>query len=314
MRIIPSNIDVPSSERASARRLNRVGRVGLCAIAGLLMLFAVACGGGGGGDSDGGGASGAATRPSNLTCIAPDRPLTATSGGGSSSGSGELSGVALERTFVVSSFDNTMALIQHPTNDARWYVVMQGGTIDTFLESDPSGTRQTVVTVDVLTAGEMGLLGMAFHPNFSSNGLMFLSYVRAPSGGEVGVGVSAIGRYVSSNNGLSFREDQVSGEHEILTLEQPADNHNGGGLAFGPNDGFLYASFGDGGGANDAFGNGQDANTLFGTIIRIDVTNNSYRVPNSNPFEGSSAGADEVWAYGLRNPWRFSFDQETGDL
>lgn len=278
---------------------------------GLALLMTVGCGGGGGsggGEGDGGGGGGG-TRPSNVTCIAPDRPLPATGGGGGGGGGG-ISDVELQQTFDFETFDGSLAIIQHPTIDARWYVVRKGGELDTFLSSNPSATRSRAVTVNVETSGEMGLLGMAFHPDFSSNGLMFLSYVRP---GGSGVGVSAIGRYRSDDDGLTFVEDGSSHELENLSFDQPENNHNGGGLAFGPNDGYLYASFGDGGGSNDRYDNGQDIETLLSTIIRIAVTNNGYTIPGDNPFVGQ-AGRDEIWAYGLRNPWRFSFDQDTGDL
>ncbi|HEX6900073.1 MAG TPA: PQQ-dependent sugar dehydrogenase [Thermoanaerobaculia bacterium] len=154
--------------------------------------------------------------------------------------------------------------------------------------------------------GERGLLGLAFHPNYETNGVFYIFYTR---GGD---GTLVIARYqVSANPNVA---NAASGD-VLLTIPHPRGNHNGGQLAFGP-DGYLYIATGDGGDGGDPDENGQNTGTLLGKILRIDVsgddfpadTNRDYRIPAGNPF------ANEVWNYGLRNPWRFSFDRTTGDL
>jgi glucose/arabinose dehydrogenase len=145
-------------------------------------------------------------------------------------------------------------------------------------------------------SNEMGLLGFAFHPNFSQNGYFFVNYTGA--GGD-----TFLSRFQANGDVAS-----ASSELNLLKIKQPFPNHNGGALAFGP-DGYLYAGLGDGGAAGDPLGNGQSLDTLLGKILRIDVDSKEpYAIPADNPF------GNEIWAYGLRNPWRISFDKQTGDL
>lgn len=154
------------------------------------------------------------------------------------------------------------------------------------------------------SASEQGLLGLAFHPNYEENGLFFVNYTDQQ-------GDTVIARFSVSAD--PDRADPAS-ETVILRLEQPARNHNGGHLAFGP-DGYLYIGTGDGGAANDRFGNGQNGGTLLGAMLRLDVDGSEpYAVPADNPFVGDPDVRDEIWAIGLRNPWRYSFDRVTGDL
>ena len=150
---------------------------------------------------------------------------------------------------------------------------------------------------------EQGLLGLAFHPQFASNGLFFVDYTDRSHH-------NVISRFqVSADPRLA---DPAS-ERILISVDDPFANHNGGVLAFGP-DGFLYAGMGDGGSGGDPLGNGQNPNSLLGKILRVDVDNGDpYSIPVGNPF-GRSNGSREVWAYGLRNPWRLSFDKLTGDL
>ncbi len=150
---------------------------------------------------------------------------------------------------------------------------------------------------------EQGLLGLAFHPDYAANGYFFVHYT-----GSRGEGV--IARFAVT--GDPDMADPAS-EENILTIAQPAPNHNGGHIAFGP-DGYLYIGLGDGGAAGDRFGNGQNLQTLLGSMLRIDVDELPYTIPPDNPFVGDAAALDEIWAYGLRNPWGFSFDRLTGDL
>jgi glucose/arabinose dehydrogenase len=163
------------------------------------------------------------------------------------------------------------------------------------------------------TYSEKGLLGIAFHPKYKSNGRFFV-YYSAPSSGKEADHKSVLAEYkVSSNADLA---DPATG-NMILEVSQPESNHNGGQLAFGP-DGNLYVALGDGGGAGDqhgSIGNAQNLGTVLGKILRINVDGKKpYSVPADNPFAGDRNAQPEIWAYGLRNPWRFSFDRKTGTM
>jgi glucose/arabinose dehydrogenase len=154
------------------------------------------------------------------------------------------------------------------------------------------------------TSNEQGLLGLAFHPRYAENGFFYVNYTDLN-------GDTVIARFqVSADN--SNRADPNS-EKRLLSIPQPYPNHNGGQVAFGP-DGYLYLGLGDGGSAGDPQGNGQSLDTLLGKILRIDVDNGDpYAIPTDNPY-ADGGGRAEIWALGLRNPWRFSFDRLTGDL
>jgi glucose/arabinose dehydrogenase len=159
---------------------------------------------------------------------------------------------------------------------------------------------------DVVSTGqEQGLLGLAFHPDFASNGQLYVNYTNI-------AGDTVVAEYAAPRGSQA---DPASAR-ELLVIDQPHEFHNGGGLAFGP-DGYLYIGVGDGGWPNDVVGTGQDIDTLFGTILRIDVNATTgdlpYGIPPDNPFS-DGGGRPEIWDFGLRNPWRFSFDPTTGDL
>ncbi|MDH3308147.1 MAG: PQQ-dependent sugar dehydrogenase [Acidimicrobiia bacterium] len=188
-----------------------------------------------------------------------------------------------------------------PAGDTRLFVAEKRGTIRVI--KNGSLLAQPFLSLSVSGGGEQGLLGMAFHPAFASNGRFFVSFTN-------GTGDSVIAEYFADPAADTANPAAV---RTILTVDQPAGNHNGGMIAFGP-DGYLYIGFGDGGGSNDTYGNGQNINTLLGSMVRIDVDGAApYTVPPGNPYVGK-AGLDEIWAIGLRNPWRFSFDSGTGDL
>lgn len=219
--------------------------------------------------------------------------------------------IELVSAFGGEAFNQPLDLVQHPTNDDRWYVVEKAGQIHTLLASNPSGTRALAVDVNAhalisASGDEDGLLNLAFDPDFSTNGLVFLSYIEqsAPAGVD-----SVVARYRSINGGLTFAP--VAGAQTVLRIPRSSASHNahnGGDLAFGADD-YLYVSLGD---AVDEM-LPQNLSSLFGKILRIDVAATPYANPTDNPFAGS-AGLDEIWAYGFRNPWRMSFDGPTGRL
>jgi glucose/arabinose dehydrogenase len=156
----------------------------------------------------------------------------------------------------------------------------------------------------ISVSGEQGLLGLAFYPDYTNSGRFIVHYTNPAGDTHLSV------FQVSGDPDLA----DAASEQVILTADQPYANHNGGQVAFGP-DGYLYLGLGDGGAANDPEGRGQNLSDLLGSILRVDVqTGTSYTVPADNPFVGQPGIQPEVWSYGLRNPWRFSFDRATGDL
>lgn len=225
---------------------------------------------------------------------------------------GTLAGqVSLVSAFPSLTFTAPIVLTQAPGDNSRWYVGEKAGKIIAFDNNPAATSKQTFLDltgtgrVDA-TPGEGGLLGIAFHPNYAQNRYVYLSY----TGRKNGQLTSFIARYTSLDNGatLSSGTEQI-----ILELTQPYDNHNGGNIAFGP-DGYLYAGFGDGGGAWDPNQTSQNPNTLLGKMIRIDVNGGSpYSIPPSNPY-AVAGGRPEIYALGFRNPWRWSFDRGTAEL
>ncbi len=194
----------------------------------------------------------------------------------------------------------------------RIFIVEQGGTIRIVQASSVLATQFLNITSKIESGGEKGLLGLAFHPNFSANHRFYVNYTRRLSNGQL---QSVIAEYLVS--AADSNQADPTSERQMLVVNQPFDNHNGGQVAFGP-DGFLYIGFGDGGSEGDPLGNGQNTNTLLGKILRIGVdppfsTGKQYVIPPDNPFQNGSA-LPEIWAYGLRNPWRFSFDLPSGRL
>jgi glucose/arabinose dehydrogenase len=205
---------------------------------------------------------------------------------------------------VARGLEAPVGLANADDGSGRLYVVEQGGTIR-YLENARGEPRPFLDISDRITAGgEQGLLGLAFHPRFEANGRFFVDYTDTQ-------GDTVVAGYRASNG-----EADAASERVLLRVDQPFPNHNGGDLAFGP-DGFLYISLGDGGSAGDPENNGQRLDTLLGKLLRIDVDAEDageYGIPRDNPFVGNAEARPEIWAYGLRNPWQFSFDRDNGAL
>ena len=217
----------------------------------------------------------------------------------------DLSALRVDLQPVVSGLDQSVDIANAADGFGRLFIVEKPGRIRVLQDGELSSVPFLDITGRVGSGGsEQGLLGLAFHPDYVRNGYFFVNYTDRQ-------GDTVISRFVV---GQDPAQADPSSEVVILTVGQPAANHNGGQLAFGP-DGFLYAGLGDGGRAGDPFGNGQNTQTLLGKMLRLDVDHGEpYTVPASNPFVGSSGFRPEIWATGLRNPWRFSFDRSSGDL
>lgn len=233
-------------------------------------------------------------------------------GGGGGGGGTVSTKPQLALVSFVSGLTAPVGLEAPNDGTGRLFVVEQGGTIRIIQQNGAlSPTAFLDITAKVESGGEKGLLGLAFHPNYISNGRFFVNYTHR-TGTQLQTFISEF--HVSTTD--PNLADPT--ERQLLVVDQPFDNHNGGQLAFGPVDGFLYIGLGDGGSAGDPFGNGQSLTTLLGKILRIDVDSTppvgqQYVIPTDNPF-AVSGGLPEIWAYGLRNPWRFSFDTPTGRL
>lgn len=205
-----------------------------------------------------------------------------------------------------------VAMIASPTDKKRFFVVEKKGYVRRVETSGTAATSSLFVDISSrvnAAPNEAGLLGLALHPNFAQNGYVYLSYTKPSSTSPANL-ASVIARGKTTDGGLTLDPSTLV---EILSLDQPYSNHNGGHIAFGL-DGFLYAAFGDGGSGGDPQGNGQNKNTLLGKMLRIDVDGGTpYAIPTDNPFH-DGGGRPEIFAWGLRNTWRFSFDALSGDL
>ncbi len=273
--------------------------------------------------------SGLTQRPSNPDCVAGKRPTVGTGA------------ATLSRVFPNLSFNQPVAMVQPPGDSSRWYVVEKSGHSFSFPNSDSAAVGDVIEFLDlsgiVDAQSEGGFLGLTFHPDFSNNHFAYASYTTSDAGG--GNFRSVISRFTVDPQTHSA---STGSEHTLLTIAQPYGNHDGGNIAFGP-DGFLYIGFGDGGNRDDQENHGQDTRTLLGAMLRIDVNASAaqeangqrYVIPAGNPFPGSPScsngscpnqafkssaqrcsgdGCPELFAWGLRNPWRWSFDRLTGDL
>tara|TARA_B100002052_G_scaffold204206_1_gene186466 strand:- start:1 stop:1185 length:1185 start_codon:yes stop_codon:yes gene_type:complete len=204
-------------------------------------------------------------------------------------------------SLFASGFKKAVFITGHPTNSSELYVVEQRGMVwkisNGEKNKEPFLDIRKKVHNPIFPGDERGLLGLAFSPQFDTNRLIYINYIN------------------NNNETIISRFNTSNGIEEILiNFEQPYSNHNGGMMAFG-HDNYLYIAVGDGGGAGDPLKHAQNLNTFFGSILRIDVnTESGYEIPESNPFVNRLDALPEIWVYGLRNPWRFSFDKEKGDL
>ncbi len=218
------------------------------------------------------------------------------------------SGVELDIAFPEIEVSNLIYLTTPNDESGRIFVATREGIIF-YIEKDSNNISLFIdirEKIDQELTGERGLLGFTFDQNYIDNGYFYIYYIDFD-------GNSVISRFKDTKN----IESIFNTELKILQVDQPYSNHNGGSILIGP-DGYLYIALGDGGSGGDPFLNGQNGNTLLGSILRIDVSrtseDNRYQIPNDNPFIDNDNFKDEVWAYGLRNPWRMSFDMKTGKL
>ena len=218
----------------------------------------------------------------------------------------------IELQLLVSGLDQPVVMTHANDGSGRLFIVEQDGAIRIWDGSQLLATPFLDIDPQVTSGGEKGLLGLAFHPDYASNGWFFVYYSGPDPESDPGVDHNTVVSRFSVQGGNPNQADPAS-ETEIFRYEQPWSNHNGGQIAFGP-DGFLYIGLGDGGLGGDTLNAGQRVDTLLGKILRIDIDGSlPYEIPADNPFVGE-VGLDEIWAFGLRNPWRFSFDLNSGDL
>jgi glucose/arabinose dehydrogenase len=204
---------------------------------------------------------------------------------------------------VTTALNSPVGVTNAGDGSGRLFTLEQSGVIRIFQNGNLLETPFLDIRDEVLEGGERGLLGLAFHPQYPQNGYFYVNYTNLQ-------GNTVIARFQVSANDPN-RADPAS-EKRLIFVQQPFPNHNGGEVTFGP-DGYLYLGLGDGGSQGDPENHGQSLNTLLGKILRIDVNHGDpYAIPPDNPFQGK--GKAEIWAYGLRNPWRFSFDRLTRDL
>jgi glucose/arabinose dehydrogenase len=236
-----------------------------------------------------------------LVLLAPTSAFT----GPSSEGARALSNFGLQPLAV--DLDRPVQVVDPGDGSGRLFFVEQGGLVLMLRDGQVEAQPFLDLTGVVSCCGERGLLSLVFHPDFATNGYFFVDYTDS-------AGDTVVARYRVSAAHPDLADP--SSAETIVWVDQPASNHNGGLILFGPRDGYLYVGLGDGGGGNGQ--NSQDPATLLGKLLRIDVNNRSeglrYAIPPDNPFVDVPGARPEIWVSGLRNPWRFSFDRETGDL
>ena len=214
--------------------------------------------------------------------------------------------ITLSSELVYDGFKKPVFVISYPTDASILYVVEQAGKIIVLdsgkKKSKPFFNINKRVVNPFRPGDERGLLGFAFHPDHEKNKKFYINYIDND-------GHTIVSEFSAQSK---YKADHES-ERVLLRLEQPYGNHNGGHIEFGK-DGYLYIAIGDGGAAGDPLDSGQDLTSLFGKVIRIDTNGSPYSIPKSNPFYGNKNARGEIWAWGLRNVWRFSFDKKTGDI
>ncbi len=233
------------------------------------------------------------------------------------SASAALPKVKFEQVFPAARFDRPIWMEEAPDGSGRVFVAEQSGVIRIVHKGTDGSNSKVFLNVGGGQlydeyANEKGLLGFAFHPKFKENGKFYIYYTPATNTENV-ITVTSEGRVSAQDPDLA----DTNSERKLLIIQRPRWNHEGGCLAFGP-DGYLYISSGDGGFQRDPFSNGQSLGKLLGKIMRIDVDHpaagKNYGIPSDNPFVNQPGALPEIWTWGMRNPWRFSFDRQTGQL
>ena len=261
-----------------------------------LVLIAIAAG------ACGGGSSSTKTPTSTANRTPVSSPRTAT-------GLPKAGAFVAEPALPQLKFGVAIGLFPIPGDDGFAYLLTKDGMIRRVSMNDGGTTHDIVLDMSsrlITNPGlEEGLLGLAFAPDFATSRRIYVNYTAGPPREDT------VSRFVMAKSGAT----DVASEEILFQIDDPYENHNGGGMEFGP-DGMLYIGFGDGGSGGDPKGNGQNKNVLLGKLLRIDVSGaKGYAVPRDNPFAAPSGGGrGEIWAYGLRNPWRFDFDAATGRL
>jgi glucose/arabinose dehydrogenase len=228
--------------------------------------------------------------------------LLAACGGGGGGNMPPIPALRIERAYPSLSFTAPIFVTAIPGSN-QLAVVEQAGVVRAFVDADATTTATTLldISAQVRSGGETGLLGLAFDPGYASNGFLYVNYTVS----------NPLRTRVSRFTAVGGVANPTS-EAILLEFEQPFSNHNGGMVAFGP-DGRLYVASGDGGSGGDPQDNGQRLDTVLGKILRLTTTPGAV-IPADNPFVGTAGARGEIWAFGLRNPWRFSFDRQTGEM
>jgi glucose/arabinose dehydrogenase len=218
---------------------------------------------------------------------------------------GHTAQAALSKTLVTSGLSSPLFVTAPASDSARIFIVERAGSIKIFVADSLNPVPFLNIQSKAVSGDEQGLLGLAFHPHYELNGYFYVNYTAKPDG-----------RTRVSRFSVSAGNPEVADTAETVLLEVPQfqANHNGGMIGFGPNDGYLYIGMGDGGSSGDPDNRAQNPDSLLGKMLRIDVNTVPYSIPADNPFVLPDTARHEIWALGLRNPWRWSFDRANGDL